>query len=264
MDKEKFMEFIYGDEKRIFVNTALGCKANCKYCYLPDVKKEKGISYITSETAIESVENNSCFVKGERGTVISIGCYSECMDKRNVIETKNILEHFLPMGNYIQLATKQRITDDIIDVILKKRTFQEQICIYVSMPTISGIPELEEGTAPFEARIDNIIKCRTHGIVVALYIKPFLEHRTVVDKDKYIELVEKYCIPTIIGGYLSVKNSAKKADVGEELLYEQEQSCLYKKFSSEFEERGLNFTHSIEFIEYLRRMKKDTNDRRTD
>ena len=140
------MRFVYGSTERMFVNTALGCKANCKYCYLPKIQNGIDVDYISAESAIEMVEYNSCFVKGENGTIISIGCYSECLDEENIAKTKAILEYFLPMGNYIQLATKQKISNDIIDVIIDKRVFKEQVSVYISMPTISEISQLESGT----------------------------------------------------------------------------------------------------------------------
>lgn len=256
------MRFVYGSMDRIFVNTALGCKAKCKYCYLPYMKNKGDINYISTEDVIKLVEEMPYFVKGEKGTIVSIGCYSECLDKKNISKTKAILEYFLPMGNYIQLATKQEITKDIIDIITSNRIFQEQVSIYISMPTISGISKLEKGTGSFQVRVDNITRCIKNGINVALYIKPFLEQLTNGDKDTYINIAKEYDIPVIIGSYLSIKNSASKADVGEELLYEQQQSPLYEEFVSEFDGMCHNYRHSVELIEYFREIRTKTNDRR--
>lgn len=256
------MKFVYGNKERIFVNTALGCRANCAYCYLPDVKSENYVNYISAEEAIRMVESDPFFRKGEEGTIISVGCYSECLDKDNAFKTKAILEHFLPMGNYIQLATKQEITQSIIDTIVDNRSYREQVCVYISLPTISGISLMERGTTPFQIRIDNIERCKSNGIITALYIKPFLERITVDDKDKYIDIVKKYNMPVIIGGFLSVCKSASKSDVGEDLLYEQEESPLYEKFVLEFGEMCTIYKHSIELIRYLRERRKNTNDRR--
>ena len=255
------MRFVYGNRERVFVNTALGCNAKCKYCYLPDVHNGERIIYSPAETVIKLVKDFPDFVQGEEGTIISIGCYSECLDLKNVTETKTILEKILPVGNYIQLATKQVVDKSIIDIIKCKRLFQEQVSIYVSMPTISGISQLEIGTALFQDRVNNIKICKDNGIVVVLYIKPFLEQLTADDKEKYIELINKYHIPIIIGGYLSVKNSVNKADVGEELLYEQKQSSLYEKFVLEFDEICDNYRHSIELIKHIREIRKKVNDR---
>ena len=177
------MRFVYGSRERIFVNTALGCNANCVYCYLPDMKDDKEINYISAEEAIDLVEKTPDFVKGEDGTIISIGCYSECLNAKNINKTKLLLEHFLPMGNYIQLATKQAVTSEIIDVICRNRKFEKQVSIYISMPTISGIEKLEQGTAKYGDRINNIEKCKNNEISVVLYVKPFLEVWTFDDRD---------------------------------------------------------------------------------
>ena len=254
------MKFVYGSKERIFVNTALGCDANCIYCYLPDMKEEKDITYISAEEAIYLVESAPYFVKGDKGTLISIGCYSECLNEKNIVKTIMLLEYFLPLGNYIQLATKQEVTKEIIDVICCKRKFKEQVSIYISMPTVSGIAELEKGTAEYYIRVNNIKKCKNNEISVVLYIKPFLERWTFNDRDKYADIIKEYDIPIVIGGYLSVKDSLIKADVGEEVLYEQRTSSLYDEFISQFDGTCHKYKHSAELIEYFRETRSIKND----
>ena len=77
--------------------------------------------------------------------------------------------------------------------------------IYISMPTISLIEQLESGTALANQRITNIENCIRHNIPVVLYIKPFLENITESDLEKYIKIVRKYRIPAVVGGYLSCR-----------------------------------------------------------
>ena len=255
------MKFVYGDRQRIFINTTLGCHAECKYCYLPDIQTDSEILSTTSEAVINLLKSDSCFVKGENGTVISIGCYSECMDRDNEPKTKEILEYLMPLGNYIQLATKQNLSDAIINTIIRKRSFEQQVSVYISLPTISQIPNLEKGTASFTARIENIRKCINNSIPVALYIKPFLEQITVQDKEIYFKILRNYGIPVVIGNYLSIKNSMSKADVGEACLYEQKESEQYEKFFSYCKKDFQSYRHSVELIDCFRKMREDINGR---
>lgn len=259
-ERRAFMRYVYGNKERVFVNTALGCDANCIYCYLPELKEGKDIEYISAEELINLVVSAPYFVEGEQGTIISIGCYSECLNKKNMNKTKKILEYFLPLGNYIQLATKQEVPREIIDTIFYKRKFAEQASIYISMPTISGIKELEKGTAEYNARINNIERCKKREISVVLYVKPFLENWTYKDSKKFSKIVEKYNIPIVIGGYLSVKRDLHTADVGEGLLYEQGESSLYDAFWGEFKNTGKLYKHSVEIIEYFRKSGRKKDD----
>ena len=66
------MRFVYGNRERVFVNTALGCNAKCKYCYLPDVHNGERIIYSPAETVIKLVKDFPDFVQGEEGTIISM------------------------------------------------------------------------------------------------------------------------------------------------------------------------------------------------
>ncbi len=49
--------YLFSNEaNRIFVNTSLGCTANCSYCYLPALNLSKGKelnTYITAEEVIK-------------------------------------------------------------------------------------------------------------------------------------------------------------------------------------------------------------------
>lgn len=85
-------EFVYGNENRIFVNTDMGCNSNCSYCYLPALNIKHGIKKISAVEAIGLVEKLEYYKKGKNGTIISIGCYSECMDQENIEDTLLIIE----------------------------------------------------------------------------------------------------------------------------------------------------------------------------
>ena len=45
----------------------------------------------------------------------------------------------MPLGNRIQLATKQRLSVDLAQYIAENRLYKQQVTLYVSMPTISGM-----------------------------------------------------------------------------------------------------------------------------
>lgn len=241
-------EFVYGTGKRIFINTALGCNANCKYCYLPHLGYERKKKVISGETAVQMLRNMSCFEEGKNGTIISIGCYSECLDKQNMKETKKIIQNVLPLGNKVQLATKQSVTEEVCKLIERNRIFTEQMKVYISMPTFSLISQMEPGTVPVELRIRNIEKCMKYNIPVVLYIKPFMDKITDLDLEQYINILKTYKIPVVVGGYLYTEKADMVADVGNGRLYETDHIEERKKFVHELKKYSKVYEHSTELL----------------
>jgi len=215
-------EFVYGDSERIFVNTSIGCSAKCVYCYLPDLDIKKIIKRMDVNEVIKRVEGAPYYRRGSGGSLISIGCYSECMDSKNIEDTFKVVNYFLQQDNYVQLATKKEIDDTFFKSIILNGKAKEKLWIYVSIPTITDSAELEPGTDVPEKRIKNFELCKKYGIHNALYIKPYLSGVTDKDVNRYIELIKEYDFPVVVGGTLSVNNSGIEVSVGEKRLYEYE------------------------------------------
>mgnify|MGYP000745311612 CR=1 FL=1 len=219
---------IYGTSERIFVNTAIGCNACCKYCYMPKLGHKKKEKTISGEMAVQQVLNMTCFSPGKNGTVLSLGCYSECLDLQNMKETETVVQGLLPLGNRIQLATKQIVTEHFLEIIKRYQMYDEQMHIYISMPTISLIEQLESRTALANQRITNI------------------ENITESDLEKYIKIVRKYRIPAVVGRYLYTEPNGKLADVGNGRLYEGNLEFGRIKFINELGKHTQVYEHSTE------------------
>lgn len=96
------------DEKRIFINTSLGCKGKCSYCYLSKIGYDNNHIVSKVKKAEELIEE----IKWQgvsKNTLITLGCFSECWDNINKSETIKLIQYFLKKGNQIQLATKKEI-----------------------------------------------------------------------------------------------------------------------------------------------------------
>ncbi len=213
-------KFVYGNKDRIFVNTDMGCNLNCSYCYLPALNIKHETKKINAEEVIGLVENLKYYKKGKKGTIISIGCYSECMDQGNIEDTFLITQYFLKQGNYVQLATKKQIDCDFFKRISQYENEKRQLWIYVSLPVITESGRMEVGADIPDKRIENFTLCKQFGINCALYIKPYINGVTDKDVDKYIDIINQYSIPVVVGEMLSVEEKGKKALVGEKRLYE--------------------------------------------
>lgn len=242
------LNFVYGSSERIFLNTTIGCNAKCKYCYLPSLQKDASNTCykMSADKVYKRLNSLSYFVTGPNGTILSLGCYSECMDKENIQQTQALLRKIIPLGNKIQLATKQKISEKIVQEISKLRKYRSQVTIYVSMPTASSIENIEPGTASYEMRIFNFELCKRYDIPVVLYIKPFLKGITDRDLDKYVGIVQKYQVPIVVGSYLSVDlKKSTQSDVGEGLLYEQGEEREINAFIEQLEKYTRVYRHSV-------------------
>ena len=200
---------------RLFVNTSLGCTANCSYCYLPNLNYSKGKklnTYITAEELIKQIEEYNDFKTGKNGTLISFGCYSECWDEKNKPQTIKLIKYFLEKGNQIQLATKKYVNyKDLIDISKFIKQYR-QLTIFISSATISKWDKFEKGTTKPEERFKSFEITKKLNIPTVLYIKPVLYNVTINDIDKYIELIKQYNIKdVIVGSIITTKGTGNVA-----------------------------------------------------
>lgn len=201
MDKS-IQRFVSGDSARIFINPALGCQSNCSYCYLEDEgftlgsPIEKTINY---EDAIALVEKSGLFVAGKKGSIISIGCFSECWDKKNIETTKNIILYFLKKRNPIQFATKRCVSPDQVNEIAKNIQWKGQLCLFISSATITNWKKYEKGTTTPRLRFKHLKQLIRMGISTYLYIKPVIDEITILDIDIYKKILMENNCDAVIG-----------------------------------------------------------------
>lgn len=247
------LKYIYGNSERIFVNTEIGCNASCSYCYLPSLQKNGSkLLKISAKELIKQIESFQSYIPGKENTIISLGCYSECMHPANREDTVELVRYFYRKGNFIQMATKQSISENICKILAAERSFHDQINIYISMPTYSKAEKIERGTATVAERIKNIERCKKYEMNVVLYIKPFLEQITQRDLEQYINIVKTYKIPAVVGNYLQSEKSEYPADVGENLLYEKRMPQDIERFKSILANYTEVYEHSTDYIYELR------------
>lgn len=226
MKEEKY---VYLKNNRLFINTSLGCRGKCLYCYLPKIGlnnecEENNI--VTAKQIIELIKKQNIEVK--KDTLITIGCYSECLDKNNKKEAIELIKYFLKKGNQIQLSTKEKIyKEDFLDII-NLIQYKGQLIIFVSAPTISKQKEIEINTLSIEERLSNFELLNEINIPSVLYIKPVLKNITIKDINIYINIIKKYDIQQVVVG--SIFSEIKS---GEPTPFFSNNKLFYMKNSEE-------------------------------
>jgi DNA repair photolyase len=216
-------KFIYGDHRRLFINTELGCASKCAYCYLPSEGFPIGVSAEQTSrknylTLLEELKNDSRFISGSNGTLISIGCFSECWDSRNRSDTKNLILELLNFGNPIQLATKRRIKHEDLLPIISSSAWNGQLNIYISTATISNWTTWEPGTTKPHQRFLSFDACKEAGITAFLYIKPVIPDITIKDAELYAAIMNQFKVAAIVGERFTSLTSDDTSPISSELF----------------------------------------------
>lgn len=250
--------YVYGTGERLFINSTLGCRAKCSYCYLPSLSYELGASaldVVDSNMLIELVESHPEFKSGKNGTIISLGCYSECWDDSVKQSTLELIEYFLTRKNSIQFATKRYVSHSSLEKIIPHISWKGQLCIFISSSTISKWKSVERGTDSPENRFEGFRLSEIFDIPTYLYLKPILNNVTICDLEEYLNIIKKYKPNgVIVGGKFTKSGNVNKklAPISEGVLQYSNYSNDEQKLFIEFSKQVDTFTQSIQAVKYWR------------
>ncbi len=247
------------DEKRLFINTNLGCSSRCRFCYLPKLGMT-GIRRKSWEEVLDLLKTSN--YKYDKDTLITIGCFSECFDDLNKEETIKIIKFFLNNGNQVQMSTKRYVSYEDIKDILPLIKYYGQFVIFVSSSTISRYNEYELGTDELEKRFKtfDLIK---YNIPVVLYMKPVLQDITIKDVNLYKKLIIGKKVKHIVVGSLFTE------DVSDETIHFSNDNKLYynecddeEKIVESLETCTRVWRRSTEVVKYLKENFYDRTDKK--
>lgn len=258
-DSKELHVHVYGTESRLFLNSTLGCQSRCSYCYLPKLKMGLGLSnleHIESKDIISTVENRQDFIKGRTGTIISLGCYSECWDFSGREITKSLITYFLNLGNPVQFATKRYVAADDLIAIQKHIQWQGQLCIFISSVSITHWQTVERGTDSPQIRFSSFEIIKKLGIPTYLYLKPILKGVTIKDLDTYKNIVKEYAVSGVIVGSHFISNKVtidnKTAPIGGGIFrYNSNDDEIL--ISTELKKVTQTYSESTQAIEFWRK-----------
>lgn len=247
------------DNKRIFVNTCLGCTGKCSYCYLGKMGYDNSrivAEVRKAEELIEEIEQ----VGISRDTLITLGCFSECWDDNNKPETIKLIKYFLQKGNQIQLSTKKEISVEEAKKFQDLIQYLGQLVVFVSSATISKWDTIEKGTDSPNKRFNTFEISRELNIPTALYMKPILKGITNHDIELYKEVIQKYGVKDVVVGSIFKEKGSE-----ETVHFSDKGTLFYNPISDELEiKRKLMgqgnlrvFSRSTEVMQYYKDRIKD-------
>lgn len=247
--------FVEGNSERYFLNTRIGCRGRCCYCYLPLLKISDHKKTLKATEIINLLEENTVLNKGKHGTIFSIGCYSECWDSINKEETIRLLKFLLKWGNPIQTATKMSIKTTDIQSLAQHIQWQNQLSVYVSCPVLSNSDRYEINVESIPERLKTIEICSTFNIPAILYIKPVIKGITIKDIEKYIQIVKTHNISAVVGTSFSLEKNNDLAPIGNGNLFCDDVSEDQNKIILELSKYTNVYHNSKEVIESFRSIK---------
>ena len=191
-------------ENRVFLNNILHCDAKCTYCYLTQSKLSNIVNktIIPSDELIKQLENIKGFKYGPKGTIVTVGNFSECFSSRVINETVKLINHFLKKGNYVQTATKKQIPEGVFKSFSSHIKFKDQFAVFTTVAVITDNDRVERGADSLIKRLENFTCAQKYDINCLLYIKPVLDGVTINDVSKYKQIIADYHIENIVVGGL--------------------------------------------------------------
>ena len=198
---------------RFFVNvTSSGCGSSCAYCYVDGFRQgQVALTPDDLEESLRLMTAHPGFAAGPRGTLVSM-CPDTEPFKTSVSTAlvAQVLSRVLPIGNPLQLSTKEPVPPAILELIRERRRFAGQVILFTSSSTISKAATVEPSASPPAARFTNFEACRLYGITSCLYVKPFLP-ATYADLELYVDVARNYRPSTACVGVLYKPSRAGEA-----------------------------------------------------
>jgi len=150
---------------RVFIGVAeSGCGTNCAYCYIPNPGGPQ-ILY-PSQSIVWAVEKLVSIIQlGREGTLISLCPDTEPFKSQaSTSRVLSVLGRVMPLGNPIQISTKERVSDRVMGQIAALQEYPGQVVLFTSCVTVSGYKLVEPGAPAPSVRFSNFTTARSSGI----------------------------------------------------------------------------------------------------
>lgn len=230
---------------RFFIDVASsGCGSSCTYCYVQDADKPQIlIDKLTLIKSLNYVKDSSNYVSGKYGSIISLCPNTEPFKSEESTHLIiSVLKYFLPLGNPIQISTKESIPTKVLELSQNYSIYEKQVFFNISTSSITKASLIEPSASPINIRLENINRIKNYSkLTSCLYIKPFTP-TTSKDIDNYIELINISNPNFICIGIDFKKNTILDSPC--DLLY-HDKEIVSKALDDNVERKLLEFSQKI-------------------
>ena len=193
------------DNSRVFVQLSenAGCPVGCKYCYIPNVGQEA--RPIGQSTMAKHLDDLTTADEFTNETLVSLGCDTEPLLPETIDTTIQVLEYFRNRPNPIQLATKFRLPESLLDVIKLRDIDAPPLQVSTSVTTIRNASRLEPGAPNPTVRDENFqLNHEEHRVVSIAMMKPYIRG-TIDEVEEFADLYAETPPAGIVVGTLIAK-----------------------------------------------------------
>lgn len=166
LDQNTVHKNIFYAEGRFFVDIAeSGCGSGCAYCYIKYCKENQIlIEKHAFRESLESIKESNKYVQGKCGSLISLCPNTEPFKSKDSTELIiTVLKEFLPLGNPIQISTKERIPTKIFEIIEEESIYEKQVFLNISTSSISKWDVIEPNAAAPKIRFENFTTAKMYN-----------------------------------------------------------------------------------------------------
>jgi DNA repair photolyase len=184
-------------EGRFFLSPLLGCPARCLFCYIYEhgYTTKPVFNELTVEELSKWLVAHPKFVKGKAGSLIYIGAWGDpfppSADPTNTLDWLRIATSF---DNPVQIISRFRISQEIIDAIAGMCRYDNQIIFSTSISSFSRWQEIDLFAHSPSDRLQTVQAFLGTPVGTNVMIKPFLPGLTDPDIEQFIEQFERHGI----------------------------------------------------------------------
>lgn len=194
---------VFQDSGRVFIDPAVGCASNCRFCYIGEFGYSTvEISPYSGADIATILSNDNRFIPGQNGTIISFSPHTEAFDKQVISKTIEYIKALSALGNPMQIATRRKLSREVVATAVSGLAYYGQLTLFVSTCSISYHHLFEAGTTQPSVRFETIEICHQENLPVCLYIKPIIPNVTILDAENYISVIENYSVKFVCVGAL--------------------------------------------------------------
>jgi DNA repair photolyase len=187
------------DETWIAIDGVVGCKMDCKYCFLQIYNQTPNAGKVLTPPN-ELIEKLLTFKNYTKDSYLMIGSETDIfMHSKNVeylIQLISLLQ-YKSIQNKIVLVTKNSVPKKFIEFV-NNNSLKDKIVFYFSY---SGLPKEIEPAVNQDKLKDSIAEISENNLKVIHYWRPLLPQNTTADKIQEIaDFINKYAMCSVVLG----------------------------------------------------------------